>query len=222
MSVWRILKDAEAVTSEAVSLIQQAADEAIARHGEFRLVLSGGTTPREIYRRLAASAGDLGRWRLYYGDERCLPVDDLQRNSRMVEESGLAAKAGGHFPIPAERGAEAAASAYAQTIETALPFDLVLLGVGEDGHTASLFPGHDWSDTALVVPVRNAPKPPPDRVSLTPRALRDCRRILVILTGIGKAGAVAHWRLGHPLPIHAVTHATNFIVLGDSASLSER
>lgn len=217
MSIWRVLTDAEAVTAEAVSLIQQAGDEAIARHGEFRLVLAGGSTPREIYRRLATSATGIGKWRLYYGDERCLPMDDPRRNSRMVEESGLAAKAGGHFPIPAELGAEAAASAYAWTIESALPFDLVLLGVGEDGHTASLFPGHVWPETDLVVAVHDAPKPPADRVSLSPRALRDCRHMLVIATGVAKADALHRWQAGDPLPIHAVTRGISHTVLVDAS-----
>ncbi len=220
MSLWRILTAAEDVTAEAVSLIQEAADEAIARHDAFRLVLSGGATPREIYRRLAASATGLDRWRLYHGDERCLPADDPRRNSRMVEESGLAAKAGGHFPIPAELGAEAAASAYARTIETALPFDLVLLGIGEDGHTASLFPGHVWSETDLVVPVHDAPKPPADRVSLSPRALRDCRHMLVIGTGIGKAKALRRLQRREPLPIRTVTQGMPFTVLTDASYIT--
>ncbi len=217
MSSWRHLPDADAVRETAVAEILQSADQAITARGRFRIVLAGGTTPRAIYRELAARASGLSRWALYYGDERCLPTDHPERNSRMVEDSGLAARAGAHHPIPAELGAEPAAASYAGMIAPRLPFDLVLLGIGEDGHTASLFPGLPWPDEdALVVPVHGAPKPPPERVSLAPRALRACARMLVIATGDSKAAALARWRAGETLPIQRVSEGlSHCLVLTD-------
>ncbi len=206
MSDWHLLRDADAVRDAAVEAILAAADLAIAMRDRFRIVLAGGGTPRAIYRRLAETAPNLTHWELFHGDERCLPRNHPQRNSVMVESSGLAARAGAHHPIPAELGAEAGAARYAERIASQLPFDMVLLGVGEDGHTASLFPEHPWPPAeALTVAVHDAPKPPPERVSVAPRALRASARMLVIATGAAKADALRRWRAGEALPIQRVS-----------------
>ncbi len=216
MSDWRILPDADAVRDAAVAQIERSAATAIAARGIFRIALAGGSTPRAIYQRLAENPSRLARWQLYYGDERCLPNDHPERNSRMVSDCGLASCAGGHYPIPAEKGAETAALAYAVRLAAVLPFDLVMLGVGEDGHTASLFPGHKWRDDVLATAVHHAPKPPPDRVSLTPRALSSSRQMLVVATGAAKSEALHRWRAGEPLPIQRVTSShPDCLVLSD-------
>jgi 6-phosphogluconolactonase len=134
----------------------------------------------------------------------------------MAMLSGLAGKAGVNHVIPAELGANTGAARYASIVTPALPFDMVLLGLGEDGHTASLFPGQDFQQSAMVIPVHEAPKPPPDRISLTPRALQSCHEMLVIVTGSGKAQALSRWRSGENLPIAAVTSgAANVTVVVD-------
>lgn len=204
----QVLETAEAVAVEACRLIATAAHEAIYERGVFRLVLAGGTTPARAYDLLAQTAQDWDRWEIFWGDERCLPIDHPERNSRM----SLPAK---HcYPIPAELGAEQAAAAYAQTIADKLPFDLVLLGMGEDGHTASLFPGF-VPTSHLTVAVFNAPKPPPERVSLSVEALQACRQQLVLVTGVGKAQALAAWQAGADLPIARAVRA-------DACLLTER
>ncbi len=205
---WQAVESSR-VAQVVADTITTAAADAIAARERLSLVLAGGTTPRGVYALLAKTCQQWEKWRLYYGDERCLPPDDPERNSRMVAGTGLADKAGEHYPIPAELGPEAGAAAYRPVVEAALPFDLVLLGVGEDGHTASLFPGHRHPTDALVVPVHGAPKPPPDRVSLGVAALAQCRRMIVLATGAGKVAALRRWRAGESLPIAVVTAAAN-------------
>ncbi len=190
-----VLADSEAVAQRACEWIMAAAQAAIRERSVFRLVLAGGGTPQRAYDLLAKTVQDWDQWEIFWGDERCLPVEHVGRNSRISLPPAR------RFPIPAELGAEVAAVAYAQTIREKLPFDVVLLGMGEDGHTASLFPGFVDDPAALTQAVFDAPKPPPERVSLSVTALQACRQQLVLVTGVGKAEALAQWRNGECLPI---------------------
>jgi 6-phosphogluconolactonase len=115
-------------------------------------------------------------------------------------------------------GAEAAATVYAGLVRPVLPFDLVLLGMGEDGHTASLFPGHRVADNRLVIPVHDAPKPPSDRVSLTFAALSACRLMLILITGSGKREALRAWRAGDPLPVARAAELAGARVLVEASA----
>ncbi len=221
---WQVLADAGAVAAEARRRILAAADEAIARRGAFQVVLAGGGTPEAAYRLLEAGDSPWEAWHVWFGDERCLPPGDPGRNSAMAAAALLdrvpVPPAQVH-PIPAERGPEAGARAYAGAVATALPFDLVLLGLGEDGHTASLFPGHHHPPGPLAVAVHGAPKPPPERVSLAPAALAQGREVVFLVTGAGKAGAVGAWRRGEDIPAAAVRPATGVTVLCDGAAAGE-
>ena len=224
---WHALADADALERAATAQVLQAAQQAIARAGAFHLVLAGGGTPRRIYRALRQSPADWSRWHVYFGDERCLPPGDPERNSRMAAESWLdhvAIAPARIHPIPAELGATAAAAAYAQTLGGLGDFDLVLLGLGEDGHTASLFPGHDWGTGAAapdVLPVFAAPKPPPERVSLSARRLAAARQVIFLVSGSGKQPAVAAWRAGAAIPAAAVAPAAGVDILLDFAPPDE-
>ena len=102
--------------------------------------------------------------------------------------------------IPAELGPVEGARAYAQTLKEAGTFDVVLLGLGEDGHTASLFPGQVVDNSADAVPVFNSPKPPLERVSLSQQRLNNSREVLFLVTGTGKQQAVDNWRNGLEIP----------------------
>lgn len=220
----RVLDDAAAVAETAARLILTQARAAIAERGRFRLVLAGGTTPAVTYRLLASENADWSAWHVYHGDERCLPRDDAERNSLAAEQIWLdrvAIPAAQVHAIPAELGAEPAAEAYSPLVAAALPFDLVLLGMGEDGHTASLFPGREIPSEPLVIPVHDAPKEPPERVSLTPRALRASARILLLITGAGKREALRRWQAGEPLPVAQVAAAGNTMALLDRAAASD-
>ena len=212
MAEWRTEADAAAVADAACRMIGIAARSAIGERKKFRLVLAGGSTPLATYRRLANSDQQWKRWELYYGDERCLPADDPRRNSQMVVETGLADRVGKHYPIPTELGAKPAAARYREFIKGRLPFDMVLLGMGEDGHAASLFRGHDWPEKSAFA-VKNAPKPPPDRVTLGVKTLQDCRAMLVLVTGESKIEAVRQWRDGADLPVARVSDVDQALVL---------
>lgn len=219
---WQILPDAAAVAQRAARLIGEAADQSIARRGRFSLVLAGGGTPEAAYRLLATTAQQWHAWQIWFGDERCLPPDHPERNSHMATQAWLsrvAIPAAQIHPIPAELGAQQGAERYAAELAGQAPFDLVLLGIGEDGHTASLFPGRPLETVCATLAVEDAPKPPPARVSLSLRALSRCRQMLVLATGQGKQQAVGRWRAGEALPIGAVSAAAPTVeVLLDRAA----
>ena len=219
----RILETAEAVAREACNIVLTEAEKAIRQKGTFHLVLAGGTTPAFCYRMLAQSKADWAHWHIYFGDERCLPVTDPERNSQLADETWLSQvpiPTEQIHPIPAEQGAEIAAENYSQTIKTALPFDLVLLGMGEDGHTASLFPGHDHESAHRVVPVHHAPKPPPDRVSLNYATLANCHQLLILVTGESKKRAMEQWlkKNSQTLPIARIQAKNSALLLMDQAA----
>jgi 6-phosphogluconolactonase len=202
---------AEAAARSAIADLEAAVEA----HGSATWVLAGGGTPAAAYRRLAAHdlrAGvEWDRVRVAMGDERCVPVDHPDSNWGLAAAALL-----DHVPVPdhhllrppGELGPEAAADAYQATM-AALPtagggtpgrvrLELVWLGLGEDGHCLSLFPGRPEVEAAdrLVVAVHDAPKPPPERVSLTLAALAGAERLVVLAAGDGKAAAVARARAG--------------------------
>jgi 6-phosphogluconolactonase len=192
--------DADAVAARAAAIFDQLVDAALAGRGVAHVALAGGTTPERAYRLVAPSGWD--GVELWFGDERCVGPEDPESNYRMVSETLLPHAPGAVVHrIEGELGAEAAASAYETEVRgrleigaAGLPlFDLVLLGIGEDGHTASLFPGDPVLDVRGVacVAVHNAPKPPPDRVSLSLEALRAARACVLLASGTGKAEPLA-------------------------------
>jgi 6-phosphogluconolactonase len=187
----RVVDDPEAVARAAA-----AAVEAFLRDGARTLVLAGGTTPERCYRLLG---GDLpwGRVTVLFGDERCVPADHPDSNYRMAKAALLdrVAPATVHR-MPAELGPVEGARLYDSVVRS-LALDVVLLGLGPDGHTASLFPGDAALDSeGLVAGVTRAPKPPPERVTLTLKALRSARHVLFLATGADKADAVARAERG--------------------------
>lgn len=219
---WTLLEDSEAVAQEARDRILAAATASIQEQGRFRLVLAGGSTPEKTYNLLAEAQSEWDRWELYFGDERCLPADHPERNSALLERTlmhQLPIPPHQIHPIATELGAERAAASYQKIVAHALPFDLVLLGMGEDGHTASIFPGHSIADGQLVCAVHNAPKPPPERVTLTAKALTESRNILFLITGATKRDAVTNWLDGVQLPISSIASKTEHQVLIDRAAV---
>jgi 6-phosphogluconolactonase len=180
---------------DAVSLIIETGREAIARSGMFRLGLAGGGTPRAVYKALASRADDLP-WecvQITFGDERCVPADSPDSNFHMAFESLLCRvplPVGNVFQIQGEidpneaaTQCEAQLAAVAKRMgESIYRHDLLLLGLGEDGHTASLFPGSPALEETqrLVIPT-TGPKPPPQRITFTYPLLNASRKVAFLL-----------------------------------------
>jgi 6-phosphogluconolactonase len=222
---WHAVADELALQQAAIEAILASAARAIHERGQFHIVLAGGNTPRGIYHGLRTAQTDWFAWHIYFGDERCLPSTDSTRNSRMAAEAWL-----DHVPIPpfqshaipGELGAVQAARKYAETLKTVGDFDLVLLGLGVDGHTASLFPDHEWGATPGspdTLAVLDAPKPPSQRVSLSAARLSRARQVIFLVSGKSKHRAVAEWRAGKEIPARAIMPAAGVDVLVESALL---
>ena len=187
--------DFASLISGAAETIAAAAAEAIAERGRFTIALSGGNTPRPVYQRLATAPIDWSRVHVFFGDERCVSPRDARSNYHMAKLALL-----DRVPIPSEqvlrmRGEdppEAAAEAYAVELRKALGddvrLDLVLLGLGHDGHTASLFPGlAAVTETRRTVMASYVEFVGMWRLSLTPAAINAARRAVFVVTGDDKA-----------------------------------
>ena len=200
---WHSFNTQDAINQAATQRILQAANEAIAQYGGFLIVLAGGSTPKSVYEMLAKADADWSKWHVYYNDDRCLPIDDSERNSLMAATAWLnhvAIPKSQIFDIPTELGNVEGAKAYAATLKGVRSFDLVLLGLGEDGHTASLFPNQILDNSADAVAVFNAPKAPADRVTMSANRLNNTHEVLFLVTGGGKQEAVDSWRAGRFIP----------------------
>jgi 6-phosphogluconolactonase len=207
----------DALPAALAAHVRECEAAALARGGRFTVALSGGSMPKVLGQALAAAAFSWAQWHIFYADERCVPLDHADSNHKACQE---------HFfskvPIPAaqlhplryeagdERDPAAAVARYTAELaavftEAAAPapallpqFDLVLLGMGPDGHTASLFPGHlllGGGAAAAPVPwvagLTDSPKPPPTRITLTLPVLRAAYNVAFVSGGAAKAPALA-------------------------------
>jgi 6-phosphogluconolactonase len=194
-----VLGDAEAVARHAAGAVATAIDSARSDGRELHIALAGGSTPQRAYELLAEAEGSWAHVHLWLGDERCVPEDHPDANVRMVRESLLAGSRAGApvlHPVPSPEIPEDAAWLYGRELLEHMPdavFDIVLLGMGPDGHTCSLFPGHPVLEVreAPVAPVRDSPKPPPERVTLTLPVVRRARFTLLLATGESKRDALS-------------------------------
>lgn len=201
----RIKTDLPELAAAAAELTVEVLRRAIARRGRANWLLAGGTAPMGAYHLLASAYRTQVDWSNVYvaiGDERCVPLDSPDASWPLIEQALLQT-----LPIPKDQqlqpksdlSAEVAALDYEQQLaslivddDSAPHFDMVWLGMGEDGHTLSLFPGHaalKYTEP-FVVAVHNSPKPPPDRISLTLRALTNATNCLIMATGSGKAEVI--------------------------------
>jgi 6-phosphogluconolactonase len=200
----RVFADAEDVARFAADSLAWRIGDARKAGREVHIALAGGTTFRLTYERLAQIEGSWKHVHLWLGDERCVPDGDPESNAQMVRES-LYANARAEPPslhaVASPLVPEDAAWLYGLEVCDRVPdlvFDIVLLGMGPDGHTCSLFPGHPVLDVteAPVAPVRGSPKPPPERVTLTLPVLRRARFTQLLVTGADKHEALARTLAG--------------------------
>jgi 6-phosphogluconolactonase len=199
MAELHVFRGEEPLARAAAERVIDAAAAAVEARGRFRLGLSGGTTPLALYRALASDTlrGSLDWSRVWvvFADERAVPPDDPQSNYRAAQENLL-----GVVGVPREHvhrmhGEHPDLEAAAQQYETyvAEPLDLLILGIGEDAHVASIFPGSPLVMERIrrVAAVLDSPKPPPRRLTVTPRVIREARQVMTLATGPGKTSAVA-------------------------------
>jgi 6-phosphogluconolactonase len=204
MRTVRVFPDERTLFEAAAEQITQNLEAVLGARPEATLVLTGGNTPRQLYSLLASPPyRDRIAWprvHFFWGDERCVPPDDPQSNFGMAQESLLS-----KVPIIMDRvhrmpgeleDIDKAARRYESEIARVIPgpgepsFDLVLLGMGEDGHTASLFPGTQWSEERLVAG-NFVPRLGSWRLTMTPRLLNAARAVLFLASGSAKAKTLA-------------------------------
>jgi 6-phosphogluconolactonase len=205
----RVFDDLETLSAAAARALVEAANDAVRKRDRFTIALSGGETPRPLYRRLASQHREDVPWtavHLFWSDERLVPPDHPESNV------GTARALLAQLPIPPENihppdtrvgDADVVAGRYQAELERFDPLDAVLLGLGEDGHVASLFPGARSLEegTRLVVAVRDSPKPPPVRITMTLAAIHRSRAVHVLVSGEAKREAL--FRALHESPPRA-------------------
>lgn len=222
MHSFNIYPDAEAVAQAAANYLQAQIEICVEENNQCHVALPGGGTPARCLELLAEKNLPWNKVHWYLGDERCLPVGHADRNDSMIRDklwSRVAVPVQNQHAINAEQGPEVAAADYAELLQ-GVKLDIVMLGMGEDGHTASLFPGNPVLDDArAVVPVHNSPKPPPERVSLGVSTLKSATQRIALATGAGKRTALHQVKAGVQLPINSIGMIHWFI--DESADIAE-
>ncbi len=235
-----IVKDSAALAQCGVDLFRQYASDAIEREGVFRVALSGGSTPRKMNQMLTMlPVEQQPAWsaiQFFWSDERFLPPTDPESNVYMAHDTLFkhvnVLPTSLFAPQTVDLRPEAAAKAYTARIKHAFQsdqpqFDLVLLGMGPDGHTASLFPGQPevvTPSTQLVSAVFNSPKPPSTRLTFTYKLINMARQVVFLVGGESKAPAIAEL-FGAPstaerLPAGKVQPAGKLLWVVDEAAAS--
>jgi 6-phosphogluconolactonase len=237
--------DAEAVAVRAAADIRRQLELARRERGEAHLALSGGSTPARTYELLAGCGSDWDGIEVWFADERCVPPDHADSNYRMARDTLL-----GEGAVPAERvhrmlgelGPAEGSARYAQELAArlcngevdrpvrppdqapAVPvLDVIVLGIGPDGHVASLFPGASTLEAgrdAVALAVVDSPKPPPERITLSLEVLRSARSCVLLATGPGKADAVQAM-LGEPtghVPASLLRRERLTVIVDDAAA----
>ena len=200
MSADVLIHPVEELAARFARLVEDAARPAIAERGAFSIAVTGGSAAGVLLPSLVAASIDWSKVSVFWVDERMVPPDDPESNFRLADAVWL-----DKVPIPAGRihrmrgedPVPAAEASYARVLRDQLGeparLELVLLGMGPDGHVASLFPGHrllrTWDRDVAVLD--DAPKPPSRRMTLTLKALTAARKIVVFATGTAKSGAIA-------------------------------
>lgn len=219
MHHWTVYSSLDVASKAAADFIARQIDVSIEARGVCHMIVPGGNTPVGCFAALAEKRLPWDRLHCYPGDERCYPEWHAERNDVMIKAHLLSHLPSIHFhPMPTELGAEQAAEAYRETVDEVDRFDIAFIGMGEDGHTASLFPGNAaLQEIESVVAVHESPKPPADRVSLSLPTLQQARLRVVLAAGASKAAIIARIRRGETLPVNQVGDIHWFV---DEAAVS--
>jgi 6-phosphogluconolactonase len=205
MSTVYAFSDGDSLSGGLDRFVEKISRESIADHGALTVAISGGSLPKILSKKLALNKNvDFSKWHIFFADERCVPHDHPDSNYLEVKKSLL-----DHIPsLPTEnihtinqdfasnKDAESAATEYQQQLTQyfgqSIVFDLILLGMGPDGHCCSLFPGHPLLDetTRLVAPIYDSPKPPPERITLTYPVVNKAKLVVFVTAGDGKKDMV--------------------------------
>lgn len=219
-----VSSSSEEVAWQAAFLTVQYLKEELVSEDLATFVLAGGSLPPAAFNIIAREFSDTLDWsRVLFaiGDERCVPLDDGDSSwlpaIPMLDSLGVPSE--NRLRPESDLDAEIAAERYARTLEERVPISssgalsvtVLWLGMGPDGHTLSLFPDHPSSESseATVIAVRNSPKPPPSRITLTGQALRGSKHALALVTGAGKADVLSKIGTGAAYPITSVAQAVS-------------
>ncbi len=190
----RVARDKDDLRRLAADLLATEIRAAVVARGVCSLALSGGSTPGPVYEELGNSDLPWSELEIYFADERAVPADHADSNYKLVKDTLLRSHPemlDRMFRMPADApDRDQAAQRYAQRLPD--PLDVLVLGLGPDGHTASLFPGSPAiAETERRVVAVTAPKPPPERMTITPPVIRSARVVVVIAAGAEKASVLA-------------------------------
>jgi len=206
MHKWHISKNFDEASQAAADFIVEKIRLSLQTRNICHIILPGGKTPAKCLSLVAQEDLPWEKIHWYLGDERCYPLGHAERNDVMLEDNLWS-----HLPIvnvhamPAELGADVAANIYREVIRSIETFDIAFLGMGEDGHTASLFPGNKaLTDLRSVVPVFDAPKEPKERVSLGLTTLKRAETKLILACGASKAEMLIKIKSGEKLPVNSI------------------
>lgn len=202
-----VFPDVDAISTALEAYVAKVSKEAIARHGMFTVALSGGSLPKVLGAKLRGNKSiDYSAWHVFFADERCVPHTSEDSNFLLARRELL-----DHVPVPEAQvypinprfvdNPEEAADDYMEKLKNVFAkknsvkfpcFDLILLGIGPDGHTASLFPDHPLlsEDLEWVAAILDSPKPPPTRITLTLPVLNHAHNVAFVVTGDNKVDAV--------------------------------
>lgn len=230
----------KALQDDVCKLLAEKSSQAIQNHGFFAIALSGGSSAKIVCSGLASQAIDFSKWRVLFCDERHVPLSDADSNYRLAKEHLLdktPIKQEHVFALNATLSLEESAKDYEQKLKSLYPdvnevpsLDLLVLGMGPDGHICSLFPGHSLLNetSRLVAPISDSPKPPPCRVTLTFPVVNAAKCAVFVAMGSSKAEILQRVLEGNekdPLPAARVklqNGDVHWYLDGDSARLLKK
>ena len=215
MHQWNVSQNKKQASEAAADYIFAKAVSLLKEKDRCNIALPGGESPAHCLKYLAGKKLNWDKIHWYLGDERCYPPGHENRNDVMIEKnlwSLINAPSENKHVIKSELGAEAAADIYSREIINSGGIDIILLGMGEDGHTASLFPGNEaLLESKPVVPVHDSPKEPLDRVSLSKKTISEIQNKCVLVFGKEKARTISATKKGENFPINNLGDLSWFI-----------